>query len=75
MIFDQPPYRTMGADIMTKAQAAALRVRWAERADLPCKYLYLELEDDTDEYLTDNYNCTACGELVAANTRDLFQVI
>lgn len=26
-------------------------------------------------YLTDNYHCTACGELVAANTRDPIQNI
>jgi len=62
-------------DIMTKAQAAALRVKWAEGENPPCKHLHLELEHNNDEYLTDNYHCTACGELVAANTRDPFQVI
>ena len=64
-----------GVDIMTKAQAAALRVKWAEEADQPCRHLHLELEHNNDDYLTDNYHCTACGELVAANTRDPFQVI
>ncbi len=62
-------------DIMTKAQAAALREKWAEGENLPCRHLHLELEHNNDDYLTDNYHCTACGELVAANTRDPFQVI
>lgn len=62
-------------DIMTKAQAAGLRVKWAEGEHRPCKHLHLELEHNNDDYLTDNYHCTACGELVAANTRDPFQVI
>lgn len=68
-------YRITGVDIMTKAQAAALRAKWAEGEDLPCKHLHLELEHGNDDYMTDNYHCTACGELVAANTRDPFQVI
>jgi hypothetical protein len=62
-------------DIMTKAQAAALRENWAEGESLPCRHLHLELEHNNDDYLTDNYHCTACGELVAANTPDLFQVV
>jgi len=61
-------------DIMTKAQAAALRVKWEEEVDRPCKHLRLELEHN-NYYLMDNYHCTACGELVAATTRDPFQVI
>src|SRR5207245_10522309 len=60
---------------MTKAQAAALCVKWAEGEDRPCKHLHLELEHSSDDYLTDNYHCTACGELVAANTRAPFQVV
>jgi len=64
-----------GVDIMTKAQAAALREKWAEGDNPPCRHLHLELEHNNDDYLTDNYHCTACGELVAANTRDPFQVI
>ncbi|OAI45106.1 hypothetical protein AYO43_08490 [Nitrospira sp. SCGC AG-212-E16] len=67
--------RTTEVDIMTKAQAAALRVKWAEEVDRPCKHLHLELEHSNEDYLTDNYHCTACGELVAANTHDPFQVI
>ncbi len=51
-------------DIMTRTQAAALRVTWAERADLPCQHLHLELEHTDDGYLTGNYHCTACGESV-----------
>jgi len=62
-------------DIMTKAQAAALRVKWAEEEDRPCKHLHLELEHSNEDYLTNNYHCTACGKLVAANTRDPFQVV
>jgi hypothetical protein len=64
-----------GVDLMTKAQAAALREKWAEGENLPCKHLHLELEHNNDDYLTDNYHCTACGELVAANTRDPFEVV
>ena len=62
-------------NVMTMTQAAALRVKWAEGEDRPCKHLHLELEHSSDDYLTDNYHCTACGELVAANTRNPFQVI
>jgi hypothetical protein len=65
----------MEAVIMTKTQAAALREKWAEGDNPPCRHLHLELEHNNDDYLTDNYHCTACGELVAANTRDPFQVI
>jgi len=61
--------------VMTKAQAAGLRVKWTEGEDRPCRHLHLELEHSHDGYLTDNYHCTACGELVAANTCDPFQVI
>ena len=61
---------------MTKDQAAHLRVRWERRGDLrPCKHLNLELEHGNDNYLTDNYHCTACGELVVANTREPIQVV
>ena len=57
---------------MTMNQASHLRVQWKQRADpRPCKHLNLELEHGNDDYLTDNYHCTACGELVAANTRAL----
>ena len=65
----------MGVGIMTKEQASALREKWEEGENLPCRHLHLELEHNNDDYLTDNYHCTACGELVAANTRDPFQVI
>ena len=49
---------------MTKAQAAALRMKWAEGEDLPCKHLNLELEHTEDGYLTGHYHCTTCGESV-----------
>ena len=62
-------------DIMTKAQAAALRVMWAEGVNRPCKHLHLELEHDNDHYLTDNYYCIACGVLVSDNTHDPFHVV
>jgi hypothetical protein len=68
-------YRTTEVTIMTKAQAAALREKWAYGDNPPCRHLHLELEHNNNDYLTDNYHCTACGELVAANTRDPFQVI
>lgn len=58
---------------MTKAQAAALRGTWAEGVDVPCQHLHLELEHSNDGYVTGHYHCTACGELVAAITPDLFQ--
>jgi hypothetical protein len=48
-------------EIMTKAQAVALRVT-GEVESLPCKYLQLELEHNNDHYLMDNYHSTACGE-------------
>jgi hypothetical protein len=65
-----------GGNIMTMNQASQLRVQWKQRADSrPCKHLNLELEHGNDDYLTDNYHCTACGELVAANTREPIQVV
>jgi hypothetical protein len=60
-------------DIMTKAQAAALRGTWADGVEVPCLHLHLELEHSNDGYVTGHYHCTACGELVAAITPDLFQ--
>ena len=68
-------YRPTEVTIMTKSQAAALREKWAYGDNPPCRHLHLELEHNSNDYLTDNYHCTACGELVAANTRDPFQVI
>ena len=65
----------MGVDIMTKEQAAALRVQWAEGENPPCRHLHLELEHSNDGYLTGNYHCTACGESVAVTTHDPFQVV
>ncbi len=73
LVFD--PGCTGSNPLMTKAQAASLRVKWREEEDRPCRHLHLELEHNNNDYLTDNYHCTACGELVAANTRDPFQVI
>jgi hypothetical protein len=39
---------------MTKGQAAALRVKWREEEDRPCRHLHLELEHNNNDYLTDN---------------------
>jgi hypothetical protein len=65
-----------GGNIMTMNQASHLRMRWEQRADpRSCKHLNLELEHGNDNYLTDNYHCTACGELVVANTREPIQVV
>ena len=74
-IVDDARLDTGEGNIVTKRQATALRAMWAERAEQPCPHQQLELVHDNDHYLTDNYHCTACGELVAANTRDPFQVI
>jgi transposase-like protein len=60
---------------MTETQAAALRVRWAERVCPPCQHLNLELEHNDNGYLTGDYHCTACGESIAVTTRDPFQVV
>jgi hypothetical protein len=40
---------------MTKAQAAALRVTWAEGVNLPCQHLHLELEHTDHGYLPGHY--------------------
>jgi hypothetical protein len=52
---------------MTMNQAAALRVRWKERADLPtdCKHLNLELEWDDLGHSRGHYTCIICGKPVA----------
>lgn len=52
---------------MTMNQAAALRVRWKERADLStdCEHLNLELEWNDLGHSTGNYICILCGESVA----------
>jgi hypothetical protein len=51
---------------MTILQAAALRVKWKQRADpSECKHLVLELEWDDLGHSTGNYFCIVCGESVA----------
>lgn len=51
---------------MTTLQAAALRVRWNQRAHLSeCKHLNLELEWDDLGHSTGYYNCIVCDETVA----------
>jgi len=52
---------------MTMNQAAALRVRWNQRADLSsdCEHLNLELEWDALGNSTSQYTCIICGEPVA----------
>jgi hypothetical protein len=51
---------------MTTNQAAALRVRWKERADLSadCEHLNLEMEWDDLGQSTGNITYFICGELV-----------
>ena len=51
---------------MRTNQAAALRVRWKERADLSadCEHLNLEMEWDDLGQSTGNITCFICGELV-----------
>ena len=51
---------------MTINQAAALRVRWNQRADLSsdCEHLNLELEWNDFGYSTGHYTCFICGEPV-----------
>lgn len=51
---------------MTKAEAAIVRVKWKQQADLPtCEHSNQELEASERGYLTGNYHCNDCGELVA----------
>jgi hypothetical protein len=51
---------------MTTNQAAALRVRWKERADLSadCEHLNPEMEWDELGHSTGHITCFICGELV-----------
>jgi hypothetical protein len=51
---------------MTTNQAAALRVRWREQADLSsdCEHLNLEMEVDDLGHSTGNITCFICGEPV-----------
>ncbi len=50
---------------MTQNQAAAIRLRWEQRAyKIPCEHLTLELERNGGDYATGKYVCTLCGELV-----------
>jgi len=51
---------------VTTLQAAALRVKWNQRADpSECKHLNLELEWDDLGHSTGHYACIVCGESVA----------
>ena len=57
---------------MTMSQAAALRVKWNQRAYRTpcehcehCEHLVLEMEWNEQGYLTGNYVCNLCGESVA----------
>lgn len=58
---------------MTKNQAAAIRLRWAQRAyPIPCEHLTLELERNAGGTATGargKYICVLCGEYIAQ--RDL----
>jgi hypothetical protein len=51
---------------MTTAEAVALRMKWIQQVDPPaCEHMNQELESNEMGYLTGNYLCTTCGELVA----------
>jgi rubrerythrin len=51
---------------MTKNEAAAIRLRWEQRAyDIPCEHLTLELERNDRGDTTGKYICILCGESVA----------
>ncbi len=56
---------------MRKAEAEALRVKWKQRglsrsSELSaCMHPNQELEWHEDGYVTHNYRCMRCGELVA----------
>ena len=50
---------------MTTSQAAELRVKWKQQAQLPkCEHLTLELEWSEGGYRTGKYNCIICGECI-----------
>jgi hypothetical protein len=57
---------------MTMNQAAALRVRWNQRADLfsDCEHLNLELEWDALGHSTGQQTCIICGEPVAHKAQE-----
>ena len=51
---------------MTIERAAALRVKWKQRADRsPCEHLNRELQGDHLGHTTGNYVCILCGKSVA----------
>jgi len=51
---------------MTKHHAAAIRLRWAQRAyPIPCEHLALELERNDSGHATGKYVCILCSEFVA----------
>jgi hypothetical protein len=51
---------------MTKNEAAAIGLRWEQRAyPIPCEHLNLELERNDRGHATGKYVCVLCGEFVA----------
>lgn len=51
---------------MTKAQATELQMKWKQQVTPPpCEHLKIDLERSEDGYVTGNYRCTACGDLVS----------
>jgi len=51
---------------MTTNQAAAIRLRWEQRAyRIPCEHLTLEVELNDQGDATGKYICILCGEAVA----------
>jgi len=51
---------------MTKAQATELKAKWTQQ-DPPrlCEHLIIDVERTEDAYVTGNYRCLACGDLVS----------
>jgi hypothetical protein len=51
---------------MTKAQASDLQAKWKQQVNPPpCEHLLIDVERTEDGYVTGNYRCTACGDLVS----------
>ncbi|MGH7183799.1 MAG: hypothetical protein ACREJN_17735 [Nitrospiraceae bacterium] len=50
---------------MTTSQAADLRMKWKRRTNPPnCMHLAVELETTETGYLTGDFHCIVCGELL-----------
>ena len=50
---------------MTDTEAQTLRKTWQQWGSATCRHMKRELESNERGYLTGDYHCTECGELVA----------